>query len=152
MELCLFRWPDNSAVDGIVVAGAYVVELTSESEYFSRTDQLTSLVARVVRFFSIPLNSAENFICDVSWSFWLCQIWTFGKSSAALRSSVISLRKGPSCDGPLASFGDILDVRLKGKQFSEEQIICILKGHQVGLGAKELCHKHGISDATFYKW
>ena len=24
--------------------------------------------------------------------------------------------------------------------------------HQAGLSAKELCRKHGISDATFYKW
>jgi putative transposase len=28
----------------------------------------------------------------------------------------------------------------------------ILKQHQAGLGAKELCRKHGIGDATFYKW
>jgi len=37
-------------------------------------------------------------------------------------------------------------------RFSAEQIIGILKEHQAGLGAKELCRKHGISDATFYKW
>ena len=24
--------------------------------------------------------------------------------------------------------------------------------YQAGLGAKELCRKHGVSDATFYKW
>jgi putative transposase len=28
----------------------------------------------------------------------------------------------------------------------------ILKEHQAGLSAAELCRKHGISDATFYKW
>ncbi len=118
-EPCLFRWQDNSAVDGIVVAGVHVVELTFEPEYFQRTDQSTSLVTRVVRLFSAHLNGADNFICDVGWSFSACQIWTYGKSSVALRSSVFSLRKGPSCDGPLASFGDILDVRLKGKQFGD---------------------------------
>lgn len=37
-------------------------------------------------------------------------------------------------------------------RFSEEQIIGILKEHQAGLGAKELCRKHGVSDATFHKW
>ena len=41
---------------------------------------------------------------------------------------------------------------MKRSRFSEEQIIGILKEHQAGLGAKELSRKHGISDATFYKW
>jgi putative transposase len=41
---------------------------------------------------------------------------------------------------------------MKRSRFSEEQIIGILKEHQAGLGAKEPCRKHGISDATFYKW
>lgn len=41
---------------------------------------------------------------------------------------------------------------MKRIRFSEGQIIGVLKEHQAGLGAKELCRKHGISDATFYKW
>ena len=41
---------------------------------------------------------------------------------------------------------------MKRSRFSEEQIIGILKEHQAGLGAQELCRKHGVSDATFYKW
>ena len=41
---------------------------------------------------------------------------------------------------------------MKRSRYSEEQIIGILKQHQAGLGAKELCRKCGISDATFYKW
>ena len=41
---------------------------------------------------------------------------------------------------------------MKRSRFSEEQIIGMLKEHQAGLGAKELCRKHGVSDATFYKW
>ena len=41
---------------------------------------------------------------------------------------------------------------MKRSRFSEEQIIGILKERQAGLGAKELCRKRGISDATFYKW
>jgi putative transposase len=41
---------------------------------------------------------------------------------------------------------------MKRSRYSEEQIIGILKEHQAGLSAQNLCRKHGISDATFYKW
>ena len=41
---------------------------------------------------------------------------------------------------------------MKRSRFSDEQIIGILKEHQAGLSALELCRKHGISDATFYTW
>lgn len=41
---------------------------------------------------------------------------------------------------------------MKRSRFSEEQIIGILKEHQAGMSAVDLCRKHGISDATFYIW
>ncbi|MGQ0741900.1 MAG: IS3 family transposase [Alphaproteobacteria bacterium] len=41
---------------------------------------------------------------------------------------------------------------MRRSRYSEEQIIGILKEHQAGLSAHDLCRKHGISDATFYKW
>ncbi len=41
---------------------------------------------------------------------------------------------------------------MKRSRFTEEQIIGILKEHQAGVSAAELCRKHGVSDATFYKW
>ncbi|MBX9731706.1 MAG: transposase, partial [Sphingomonas sp.] len=41
---------------------------------------------------------------------------------------------------------------MKRSRFSEKQIIGILKEHAAGLTATELCRKHAISDATFYKW
>lgn len=41
---------------------------------------------------------------------------------------------------------------MKRNRFSEEQIIGILKEHQAEFGAKEICCKHGVSDATFCKW
>ncbi len=41
---------------------------------------------------------------------------------------------------------------MKRSRFTEEQIIGILKEHQAGLSATDLCRKHGVSDATFYKW
>ncbi len=41
---------------------------------------------------------------------------------------------------------------MKRSRFSKEQIIGILKEHQAGLGTKEPCRKHGVSDATSHKW
>ena len=41
---------------------------------------------------------------------------------------------------------------MKRSRFTEEQIIGILREHQAGAKTAELCRKHGISDATFYKW
>jgi putative transposase len=41
---------------------------------------------------------------------------------------------------------------MKHIRFTEEQIIGVPKEHQAGLSATELCRKHGISDASFYKW
>lgn len=37
-------------------------------------------------------------------------------------------------------------------RFSEEQIIRILKEQEAGTPTKELCRRHGIAAATFYKW
>ena len=36
---------------------------------------------------------------------------------------------------------------MKGSRFSEEQIIRILKEHNAGVPALEICRRHGISDA-----
>jgi putative transposase len=41
---------------------------------------------------------------------------------------------------------------MKRKRFSEEQIIGILKEHEAGVSVAELCRKHGVSDASIYKW
>ena len=41
---------------------------------------------------------------------------------------------------------------MKRKRFSEEQIIAVLKEHELGAKTADLCRKHGISDATFYNW
>lgn len=41
---------------------------------------------------------------------------------------------------------------MKRSRFTEAQIIGILKEHQAGVTAADLCGKHGVGDATFYKW
>jgi putative transposase len=41
---------------------------------------------------------------------------------------------------------------MKGKRFSEEQIIRVLKESEAGAETKELCRRHGITVTTFYRW
>ena len=41
---------------------------------------------------------------------------------------------------------------MKRSRFTEEQIIGVLKEHEVGAKTADLCRKHGISEATFYNW
>jgi putative transposase len=41
---------------------------------------------------------------------------------------------------------------MKGKKFSDEQIVKVLKESEAGAKTADLCRKHGISPATFYNW
>lgn len=41
---------------------------------------------------------------------------------------------------------------MKGKRFSEEQIIGVLKEAEAGVKTAELCRRHGITEQTFYRW
>ena len=38
------------------------------------------------------------------------------------------------------------------KRFSEEQIIGFLREVEAGMAIKELCRKHGFSEASYYLW
>ncbi len=41
---------------------------------------------------------------------------------------------------------------MRRSRYSEEQIIGILREQEAGVATSEVCRRHGISDATFYKW
>lgn len=41
---------------------------------------------------------------------------------------------------------------MKRKRFTEEQIIGILKEHEVGVSAADLSRKHGFAEGTLYTW
>ena len=41
---------------------------------------------------------------------------------------------------------------MKKSRFTESQIVSILKEADSEMQVKELCRKHGISDATYYNW
>jgi RHS repeat-associated protein len=41
---------------------------------------------------------------------------------------------------------------MKRSRFSEEQIIAVLKEQEAGMPTADVCRRHGISSATFYKW
>ena len=41
---------------------------------------------------------------------------------------------------------------MKPSRFTEEEIIGILREQEAGAKTADVCRKHGISGATFYKW
>ena len=41
---------------------------------------------------------------------------------------------------------------MKRSRSSDEQIIAIVKEQEAGMATAEVCRRHGVSGATFYKW
>ena len=38
------------------------------------------------------------------------------------------------------------------KRMTESQIVAILKEADAGMAVKDICHKYGVANSTFYKW
>lgn len=45
-----------------------------------------------------------------------------------------------------------MEMDMRSSRFSEEQIISILAEQERGVPTGDVCRKHGVSSATFYKW
>ena len=41
---------------------------------------------------------------------------------------------------------------MRKSRFSDAQVIAILREQEAGRPTAEVCRKHGVSGATFYKW
>ena len=41
---------------------------------------------------------------------------------------------------------------MKRSRYTEEQVIGILREQEAGAPTADVCRRHGISNATFYKW
>jgi putative transposase len=43
-------------------------------------------------------------------------------------------------------------MKKRGKRYSQEQILAVLKEAEGGMTVAELCRRHGVSEATLYNW
>jgi putative transposase len=45
-----------------------------------------------------------------------------------------------------------MEEKMKKTQFTETQIVAMLKQHEQGIKAADIARANGISDKTFYRW
>lgn len=45
-----------------------------------------------------------------------------------------------------------MEINMKKRRYSEEQIIGILKEHEAGMPVEQLARKHDVAAGTIYRW
>ena len=41
---------------------------------------------------------------------------------------------------------------MRKSRFTDEQVIAIIREQEAGAATSDVCRRHGVSSATFYKW
>jgi putative transposase len=62
------------------------------------------------------------------------------------------LKMGGLQDHLRIEYKKLKEYEMKGVRFSESQILSVLKEGEAGTPVADILRKHGISQATYYKW
>ena len=83
-----------------------------------------------------------------------CVISAFGLTTRSFVSGCVSWRRYAGALAIAVCFSSVTlrETEMKQSRFTEERIIAILREHEAGSKTGDVCRKHGVSSATFYKW